>query len=856
MEVCNLQDDNCDGSLPPEERDLDADGFTPCDGDCNDFAPNLGPFDIDGDGHEGCAGDCHDLDPAIHPGAYESACSGIDSNCDGVVSPHSSDDDGDGASECAGDCDDSDALVGPQDADGDGYSGCEGDCDDAVAMLNPSDADGDGTSTCQGDCDDGDPARSVTDLDGDGFFSCFSDCDDEDSGRNPAVAEACDGVDTDCSGDGAADEVDADGDGWLACEDCDDGDDAVMGMDEDGDGLSECAGDCADAQATVYPGSPDPPLDGLDQDCDGVDGVDADGDGFPGNLPPPWPESDCDDSDPALNPSDTDGDGYTTCPPSCASVCPPGPTPCGACAPDCDDLDASVHPDAPDGCDGVDSDCAGDLADELDGDGDGVSLCAGDCDDADPGIGPFDADGDGWDACIDCDGGDAGVHPGVWESAVDLADDDCDGTTATSLGLAAGHLSPGPGNYPSWRLGCDGDVDLDGQRELIAGDPLWETADGIKLGRVSVVAGADLPAAGEVLAIDAIETVALVGTGADDGFGHAVHSEGDGLPDLVVGVPQDDLVGNNAGAVAVFFGATLASASGEILLSAADRILVGEGSDDHLGHSLTSLADLDGDGADELLVAAPHLGSSVGSNVGRLYLWMGADLAAAPAIAPVADGAFALLEGTEPGGALGVRMAALGDVDGDGFAEVAVRRGFLHRLVVVSGAELAGGGTLDDASTLAEVDVFPGHAQSLSGGDSDGDGLADLHVGSMVVSRAWRIPGSVLAGGGSFSPGATLTVQGPATLTGAAVAVIPDLDGDGVDELAVGGHSSDEWGVNAGAVGVFGAPMAGTVAFDEAPLELIGSEGDAVGSHLCVLDDQLVVGDGGGTLRLLPLPPP
>jgi MYXO-CTERM domain-containing protein len=50
---------------------------------------------------------------------------------------------------------------------------------------------------------------------------------------------------------------------------------------------------------------------------------------------------------------------------------------------DCDDQDATVHPNADEGCDGLDTDCDGVIpAEELDGDGDGVSLCAGDCDDA------------------------------------------------------------------------------------------------------------------------------------------------------------------------------------------------------------------------------------------------------------------------------------------------------------------------------------------------------------------------------------------------------------------------------------------------------------------------------------------
>lgn len=41
----------------------------------------------------------------------------------------------------------------------------------------------------------------------------------------------------------------------------------------DGDGDSVCAEqDCDDARADVFPGAADPDLDGIDQNCDGVDG--------------------------------------------------------------------------------------------------------------------------------------------------------------------------------------------------------------------------------------------------------------------------------------------------------------------------------------------------------------------------------------------------------------------------------------------------------------------------------------------------------------------------------------------------------------------------------------------------------
>jgi len=93
------------------------------------------------------------------------------------------------------------------------------------------------------------------DHDGDGYDSDFyggDDCDDSDADTSPATPETCDGTDEDCDGD-IDEDYDLDGDGYTDETRC--------------SGVAS-ATDCDDGDATVYPGASDT-CDGVDDDCDG-----------------------------------------------------------------------------------------------------------------------------------------------------------------------------------------------------------------------------------------------------------------------------------------------------------------------------------------------------------------------------------------------------------------------------------------------------------------------------------------------------------------------------------------------------------------------------------------------------------
>jgi formylglycine-generating enzyme required for sulfatase activity len=251
-------------------------------------------------------------------------------------------------------------------------------------------------------------------------------------------------VDNDCntsttlSGDG----VDFDGDTDPACSDCDDTDGTVETLDVDGDGATTCSTlpDCNDGIATTYPGAADGYGDGVDSNCDGVDGVDADGDGYS------VPAGDCDDSNAALTPLDSDGDSYSTCSGDCddsdATLTPldgDGDN-YSTCTGDCDDGDSAANPGEAEVCDLIDNDCdpaTTQVGDEVDVDGDGDAACS-DCDDNDDLVETLDLDGDGATTCgpdgvinsgdEDCDDGNVSFYPGAADGFGDGFDTNCDGT--------------------------------------------------------------------------------------------------------------------------------------------------------------------------------------------------------------------------------------------------------------------------------------------------------------------------------------------------------------------------------------------------------------------------------------------
>ncbi|UCF66841.1 MAG: FG-GAP repeat protein, partial [Acidobacteriota bacterium] len=355
---------------------------------------------------------------------------------------------------------------------------------------------------------------------------------------------------------------------------------------------------------------------------------------------------------------------------------------------------------------------------------------------------------------------------------------------------------------------CDGtedngpDADGDGTTAPCDCD---DSRDDIYPGALEVCNGVDDDCDGEVDedATSQTESVKLFDPDADAGDHHGSAAaslgdvDGDGVADFVVAARYDDTAtGVNAGSVLIYSGAERSP-----LCRATDP----EGANsDYLGESVAAVGDIDGDGTTDFAAGANADSTSYASYAGSVSVFSGADCSR---IIKLVD------PEAEYDDELGISVAGLGDINGDGTPDVAAgahlddtsEGGNIGSVVVFSGA---------DGSVLYKATDPGGSANDRLGealasiGDVDRDGVGDFAAGAEYDDAL----GGTDSGSVVVFSGATGTklfkLADPdgagSDHLGCSVSGIDDIDGDLIPDIVAGAlYDNTPQGSDAGSVSVF-----------------------------------------------------
>lgn len=543
-----------------------------------------------------------------------------------------------------------------------------------------------------------------------------------------------------------------------------------------------------------------------------------------------------------------------------------------------------------------------------------------------------DINGDGYDDFIVGVPYGGGVHAGeayvVFGKATGFGAVDGTGRLVLDLATlapAAGFLIQGDvfNDMLGTSVASAGDVNGDGYDDIVVGAKLGDDGGNVAGEAYVIFGGATAFGAVDgtgravinVTTLSAAEGFIIQGDAAYDVAGYSVSGagdiNGDGFDDLIVSAKNGDDGGYSAGEAYVVFGTDqgfgAADGAGRQVidltgLAAAQGFIVqGDTDEDQLGRSVHGAGDVNGDGYDDIIVGADG-GDDGGDRAGEAYVVFGGaggfgspDGDNRQVIDTTALGASQgfIIQGDHAVSQTGWSVASLGDVNGDGFDDLAVSTFaetvtayYAGAAFIVYGTDQGfgtdvGGRQVLDLGDLTASQGFIISApysyeylgSAVSGaGDVNGDGIDDIIVASRNNGDAGSNTGAAYVVFGTtegfgtdldgrqvifvneLSADQGFVIQGDEIddHLSLGISAAGDINGDGFDDLIVGAPNGDDAGSEAGeAYVIFGGPEGFTldqVAGDDTDNVLTGTS--AAESLVGGRGNDTLVGGGGADVFL------
>lgn len=332
-----------------------------------------------------------------------------------------------------------------------------------------------------------------------------------------------------------------------------------------------------------------------------------------------------------------------------------------------------------------------------------------------------------------------------------------------------------------WSVSDAGDVNGDGYGDVVIGANLYDMPGAMNGGAGFVFYGSLTG-----ISLNITNTVHTNQGSAQSGFSvsSAGDVNGDGYDDVIVGAPFYTYGQNNEGAAVLSLGSANGIPSGKGIILEVNQATA------EFGHAVSKAGDVNGDGYGDIIIGAHHYENNANTvNEGGCFVYYGSQTG-------VNNASAALLEIDKAGAWLGYSVAAAGDINGDGFDDVAAGAIYYSNGQVSEGAAALfygskvgignGNPKIIEGNQLGAMFGY-----SVSGGDFNGDGYSDVAVGSPSYTFDLADEGAVFIYDGSQTGLISIKrveLQGNQSncQMGVSASLAGDVNGDGYVDLIAG----------------------------------------------------------------------